>query len=265
MTTLENVALNVTASGANRLARPHFDTFEHARRHALIRLTAAFRLFAHFGFDEGVAGHITVRDPEHPDQFWVNPLGLHFSEIKVSNLVRVDHQGKVLHGHYPVNLAAFAIHAAVHQARPDVMAVAHAHSMHGKTWSSLGRELAPITQDACAFYEDHRVYDRFGGVVHQTSEGQDIAHCLGQGKALILQNHGLLTVGNCVDIASWFFISMERCCQSQLLAEAAGTPKLIDHATACKTRDLIASDFVAYGSFQPLYHFIVKQQPDLLE
>jgi len=89
-----------------------FPTPAAERLHLKQRLAAAFRLFAKFGYDEGVAGHITVRDPEHRDTFWVNPFTKDFSQITVSNLVRIDHQGTVVEGDWPVNQAAFAIHRA---------------------------------------------------------------------------------------------------------------------------------------------------------
>ena len=134
---------------------PTFDTIDEERRHRKERLAAAFRLFGRFGFDEGVAGHITARDPEHADHFWVNPFGMNFSHIRVSDLVLVNDQGEVVEGNGGVNTAAFAIHGQVHAARPDVVAAAHAHSIYGKSWSALGKMLDPITQDVCAFYGDH--------------------------------------------------------------------------------------------------------------
>src|SRR5690349_3712823 len=105
------------------------------------RLAAAFRLFGRFGFDEGVAGHITARDPERLDHFWVNPFGRSFKQITVSDLILVNHDGEVVEGDALVNRAAFAIHSQVHAARPDVVAAAHSHSVHGKAFSSLRREL----------------------------------------------------------------------------------------------------------------------------
>jgi ribulose-5-phosphate 4-epimerase/fuculose-1-phosphate aldolase len=249
---------------ASDLMPPKFDSIETERKHRKQRLAAAFRLFAHFGYDEGLAGHITVRDPEHPDRFWVNPLGVHFAHITPADLVLVSHEGKVVEGQRPVNAAAFAIHSAIHKARPDVIAAAHAHSIYGRTWSAFGRLLDPITQDACAFYQDHAVFDHYTGVVHETSEGHQIAEALGAKKAAILKNHGLLTVGKSVDIAAWFFISMDRCCQSQLLAEMAGKPSTVPHEVAIKTRDFIASDLAAWASFQPLFQFITRKHPELL-
>jgi ribulose-5-phosphate 4-epimerase/fuculose-1-phosphate aldolase len=123
------------------------------------------------------AGHITVRDPEYPDLFWVNPFARSFRQMRVSDLILVNHAGEVVYGHRPVNRAAFVLHAAVHEARPDINAAAHAHSPYGK--------------------------------------------------AAIHQNHGLFTVGETVDAAAYWFLAMERCCQAQLLAEAAGSPQQI--------------------------------------
>ncbi|HVW34210.1 MAG TPA: class II aldolase/adducin family protein [Acidimicrobiia bacterium] len=244
---------------------PTFQTVEDERLHRRQRLAAAFRLFAHFGYEEGVAGHITARDPERPDHFWVNPFGEPFAHIRVKDLVLLNDKGEVVEGGRPVNQAAFAIHSQVHAARPDVVAAAHSHSMYGKSWSSLGRLLDPLTQDACAFYNDHGLFDGYTGVVLDTEEGKRIAHALGERKAVILRNHGLLTVGRTVDEAAWWFIAMDRSCQAQLLAEAAGTPVLIAPDDAAVTHAQVGSHTIGWFNFQPLYEMIVRSQPDLLE
>jgi len=244
---------------------PTFATFEEERRHRKERLAAGFRLFSKFGFDEGVAGHITARDPEDPELFWVNPFAVHFGHISVSDLLCVNAQGEVVEGNRPVNVAAFAIHSQVHAARPDMTAAAHSHSVYGKSWSALGRTLDPITQDVCAFYEDHDLFDDYTGVVVNTEEGKRIGAALGTNKAVILRNHGLLTVGETVDEAVWWFITMERSCQAQLLAEAAGTPVLIDKEVAALTHNQVGNHYSGWLSFQPLYNRIVREQPDLLD
>jgi ribulose-5-phosphate 4-epimerase/fuculose-1-phosphate aldolase len=244
---------------------PAFATPEEERRHRKQRLAAAFRLFSRYGFDEGVAGHITARDPERKDHFWVNPFGVHFGQIRASDLILVNDRGEVVEGKYPVNVAAFAIHSQVHAARPDVVAAAHAHSTYGKSWSSLGRTLDPLTQDACAFFEDHTVYGDFTGVVYKTTEGERIAQALGERKAIIMRNHGLLTVGHTVDEAAWWFITMDRSCQAQLMAEAAGTPMKIDPAEAAVTREQVGSHLAGWFQCQPLMNKIIREQPDLLE
>ena len=244
---------------------PAFDNVEEERLHRKQRLAAAFRLFGQFGFDEGVAGHITARDPEHLDHFWVNPMGMNFKQIRVKDLILVNDRGEVVEGTWPVNAAAFAIHSQVHAARPDVVAAAHAHSLNGKAWSSLRRTLDPLTQDSCAFYGDHALFDDFTGVVLDLEEGKRIAHALAGHKAVILANHGLLTAGHTVDEAAWWFITMERTCQAQLLAEAAGTPVLIDKEQAEKTAKQVGTPLAGWFSFQPLYDWITSTQPDLLE
>jgi ribulose-5-phosphate 4-epimerase/fuculose-1-phosphate aldolase len=253
------------ASGLNIPGPPTFATADEERRHRKQRLAAAFRLFARYGFDEGVAGHITARDPERRDHFWVNPFGMYFGQIRASDLILVNHHGEVVEGMNPVNGAAFAIHSQVHAARPDVVAAAHAHSMYGKAWASLGRLLDPITQDACAFYEDHAVFADFTGVVYETSEGQRIAQALGNRKAAILRNHGLLTVGETVDEAVWWFVTMDRSCHAQLLAEAAGEPVKIDAAHAAATREQVGSHLAGWFQCQPILTRIIREEPDVLE
>jgi ribulose-5-phosphate 4-epimerase/fuculose-1-phosphate aldolase len=244
---------------------PKFSTVQEERRHRKERLAASFRLFSKFGYDEGVAGHITARDPEHPDHFWVNPFGVHFGQIRVSDLMLVNAQGEVVEGKHPLNGAAFAIHSSVHHARPEVIAAAHAHSMYGKAWASLGRLLDPITQDSCAFFEDHAVFEDYTGVVYDTSEGQRIAMALGNHKAAILRNHGLLTVGHTVDEAVWWFVTMDRSCQAQLLAEAAGKPIPIQRDSALVTRGQVGSPEAGWFQFQPLWNMITREQPDLFD
>jgi len=247
---------------------PTFPTFAVHRAHAKQRLMLGFRLLAKLGYDEGVAGHMTCRDPEYANLFWVNPFGIHFGQITTSSLILVDHSGNVVRGDHAVNRAAFAIHSEVHRARPDVHAACHTHSMYGKSFSALGRKLLPITQDSCAFYEDHGLYTGYGGVAYDPEEGQRIAKALGKCKGGILQNHGLITVGKTVDETVWWFISMDRCCQSQLLAEAAAKNiselKLIDHETAKDTYQIVGNSNVGWFMAQPMFDVIcaeVAQQP----
>ena len=128
-----------------------------------------------------------------------------------------------------------------------------------------GLGIDPITQDVCAFYNDHAVFNDYTGVVLDVEEGKRIAHALGEGKAAILRNHGLLTVGQSVDEAAWWFITMERSCHVQLLAEAAGKPKQIDKEMAALTQTQVGSHLAGWFSFQPLWERIVREQPDLLD
>jgi ribulose-5-phosphate 4-epimerase/fuculose-1-phosphate aldolase len=245
---------------------PTFDNVEDERLHRKQRLAGALRIFGRFGFGEGVAGHITVRDPEFPDHFWVNPFGHSFRHMRVSDLILVNHDGDVVYGSEPVNRAAFVLHAAIHQARPDVVAAAHSHSPYGKSFSSLGIKLDPLTQDACIFYEDHALITEQGGaVVLEVEAGRQVAAAFGSNKAAIHQNHGLFTVGETVDEAVFWFVTMERTCQAQLLAMAAGDPKPINHEFASYTAALTGNSFAGWFSFQPLWDEICRTDPELFE
>ncbi|HVJ51731.1 MAG TPA: class II aldolase/adducin family protein [Aliidongia sp.] len=228
-------------------------------------LAVSFRLFARYGFDLGAAGHITARDPEDPDKFWVNPYGVHFSRIRVSDLLLVDHHGAVVEGERPVNRAAFAIHSAIHKARPDIVAAAHSHSLYGKAWSTLGRLLDPLTQDACAFYQDHSLFDDFTGVVLDTAEGDRIAEALGPHKAVILKNHGILTGGPTVASTVWWYIAMDNAAHAQLLAEAAGKPQSIPHEMAALTAGQVGTVSGAARAFNMLYETVLDTQPEVLD
>src|SRR5262245_9612123 len=108
---------------------PTFSSAEEERTYRTQQLAGAFRVWARLGYAGGPAGHITVRRPERLDHFWVHPFGMHFGLIRTSDLILVNHEGEVVEGSWPVNQAAFAIHSAIHRARPDVNAAAHCHSV----------------------------------------------------------------------------------------------------------------------------------------
>ena len=147
---------------------------------------------------------------------------------------------------------------------PDLNAAAHSHSMYGKTFSTMGRLLEPITQDSCAFYENHVLFDDFTGVVLDTSEGDRIAEALGDKKAAILKNHGLLTTGTTVDEAAWGFLSMDRCCQSQLMAENVGQMQRIPDQVAELTKNQVGSPIGMWMSYQPIYDLMLEKDDSFL-
>lgn len=189
-----------------------------------------------------------------------------FSLIKRSDLIRVNHEGKVIDGGEVrlLNTAAFMIHNAIHEARPDVNAACHSHSIHGRSFCTLGKTLDITTQDSCAFYNDHVLYDSFRGIVLAEEEGRNIAKCLGQHKAALLQNHGLLTVGDTLEAAVFWFCSLEKCCHAQLMADAAAagtgskTVKITDE-DAQYTYRAIGSPMAGWFSAKPLFDQIHKE------
>lgn len=196
----------------------------------------------------------------------MNPFGLAFSLIKASDLIQVDHHGNIIDGGPTrlLNTAAFMIHSAIHNARPGVNAACHSHSIYGRSFCALGRKLDIISQDSCAFYDDHVVYESFNGVVLAEKEGQNIAATLANNKAVLLQNHGLLTVGDTVEAAVFWFLSMEKCCHAQLMADAAcagrgGATIKVDDEDAANTYKTVGTERAGWFSAKPLFDLIHKE------
>lgn len=247
---------------------PTFATHAEERQHRKERLVAACRAFALQGFDYGFAGHLTVRDPEFPELYWTNPMCVHFSNVRVSNLILVDHAGKVVEGGYAVNRAGFVLHAAVHEKHPEILAMCHAHTVYGTAFAALGRPLEPITQDAAAFYEDHVVIkSEAGQVAVEERAGFTVADWFKGVKAAIHQNHGLFTCStHSIESAAFWFIALERCCQQQLLVEATGhKPVMVPPDKARFSRDNVGSDYIGWLHFQTIWDQLVRTQPDMFD
>jgi ribulose-5-phosphate 4-epimerase/fuculose-1-phosphate aldolase len=247
---------------------PAFGTHAEERRHRKERLVAACRAFALQGFDYGFAGHLTVRDPEFPDLYWTNPMCVHFSQVKVSNLILADHAGKVVEGAYAINRAGFVLHAAVHEAHPDIVSMCHAHTVYGTAFAALGRPLDPISQDAAAFFEDHVVIrDEAGQVAVEEQAGLSVADYFKGVKAAIHQNHGLLTASrHSIESAAFWFIALERCCQQQLMVEASGIkPVMVTPERSRYSREHVGSEYIGWLHFQTIYDQLAKSQPDMFD
>jgi ribulose-5-phosphate 4-epimerase/fuculose-1-phosphate aldolase len=243
---------------------PVFDDVADERRHRLERLAGVCRIFGRLGFSEGLLGHITVRDPEHHDLLWVNPLGMSFRQIRVSDLIQVDHDGNVVSGQGAVNPVGLLLHAALHDARPEVVAVCHAHSQHGKAWSTLGRVLDPITQDSAVFFGQQALI-REPRVALDRASADQFAAALGTHLVAIQVGHGVFTTGQSVDEAAWWFVAMERACQVQLMAEAAGTPEIWPDNMAGALAMAQGNAQFGWLSFQPMWDDVVVSDPDLFD
>jgi ribulose-5-phosphate 4-epimerase/fuculose-1-phosphate aldolase len=226
-------------------------------------------LFSRYGYEVGLAGHFTARDPIRTDCFWLNPMGMSFAQIRASDLLLVDPSGAVLEGDGLVNLSGVPYHDLMQQARSEIVGVAHAHSFHAKIWSAFGRPLDPITADAAAFHDDQVVFvpqrptDRSMDEARAAVATQAVA-ALGARNVLIWQNHGLWTVGATVEAAAWRFIAFEDAARGQLMAQAAGQP--IIPATPAKSPEArAAAEVGAWLNFLPLWDRIVQEEPDLLD
>ncbi|KAF7846135.1 hypothetical protein BT93_L5157 [Corymbia citriodora subsp. variegata] len=243
-------------------------------------MAAVFRHWSRQGYVFGISGHISVRDPEYTDAFWTNPLGVHFGLLRASDMILLSLDGSQLHppvnkapvlqsltSHTtstraltrPANAAGFLIHAAIHRRRPDVHAACHAHTPHGRAYSALGRPLEMLTQDICKLYNRHAVYTEYGGVVldDTAAEGEAIATALGdRNVAVILQNHGLLTVGQTVDEAAWLFDVTEAGCRDHLMLDATGhEKKIIGSREAEFNLAMEGTPEVCYAEFQAYYDY----------
>jgi ribulose-5-phosphate 4-epimerase/fuculose-1-phosphate aldolase len=247
---------------------PEFTNYEDERRHLKERLVGACRAFALKGFDYGFAGHLTVRDPQEPGLYWTNPMAVHFSEVKMSNLILADHEGQVVEGRYAINRAGFVLHAAVHAAQPDIVAMCHAHTVYGTAFAALGKALDPITQDSAAFFEDHVLIEDEGGKVSVEVEGgHKVANAFRGVKAAIHKNHGLLTASrHSIEAAAFWFIALERCCQQELLVSASGhKPQRMPEDKARYSRKHVGSEYIGWLHFQPIWEQLVKSEPDMFD
>jgi len=241
---------------------PEFESVEAERKYRKEHLVAACRAFALHGF----AGHLTVRDPGRPELYWTNPMCVHFSQVRMSNLILTDHKGTVVEGKYAINRAGFVLHGAVHEEYPDVMAMCHAHTTYGTAWCTTGRPLDMISQDAAAFYNSHAVIGASAGAVAVEKEsGWSVAKEIGRNRGVLHQNHGLLTTSrHSIDDAAFWFIALERAFQQQLLVEATGIkPQMVSQKTAEYSREHVGSDYIGWLHFQTLYSHIAATQPDM--
>ncbi|GMK56268.1 hypothetical protein CspeluHIS016_0301080 [Cutaneotrichosporon spelunceum] len=235
-------------------------------------LALCFRLWGRAGYNVGVAGHITVRDPILRDHYWMNPFGLHFSLITKSSLCLVTPEGYVhpeIGAQLPINMAGFHIHSAIHRARPEVEAAGHCHSSNGKAWSVFGRPIDITTQDSCLFYDNLSVYKSFGGIVLADEEGNNIARAIGpKNKAIVLQNHGLLTLGETVDEMCTYFMALDSACGIQLQIEAASASgiqkQIIEESSAKFTASAIQNGEALYFSLQSEIELMRALHPDTL-
>ena len=187
-----------------------------------IELAAAYRLVAHFGWDDLIFTHISARVPGQPDQFLINPYGMLFDEITASSLVKVDGQcNKIIESPFPVNPAGFVIHSAVHEARRDAGCVLHTHTRAGVAVSAQKCGVLPISQQS-TFVLGSLAYHEYEGVAFREEEKPRLQAHLGKANFLMLRNHGLLVVGKTIADAFLSMYTFENTCRIQIDAQAGG-------------------------------------------
>ena len=216
------------------VARPsHIDDAEWELR---VQLAAAYRLVDHFGWTELIYGHLTARVPGTEDQFLINPWGLNFDEITASNLVKIDIDGNAIGPKaQAINYAGFIIHSAVHMTHAaESHVVMHTHTVAGMAVAALAGGLLPVSMFATAFHENIG-YHEYEGASLYPDERERFVKSLGNAKAMILRNHGLLVVGRTVPECFLRLYRLERACQVQIAAASAGALRVMPHALAVKS------------------------------
>ncbi len=193
---------------------------ENAEQTMRVDLAAAFRLADRFGWSQLVWNHITARSPDNPGHFLINPMGVRWDEMTASMLVKVDIDGNVIEGDGLVPKAGFVIHSGIFEARPEINAVVHTHTNDGIAVTALEDGLQPLCMEALFFYDNIGYHD-FEGTSMELDERTRLATSLGANKAMILRNHGLLTVGSSVGEAFTLMYWLERACEVQMKVMAS--------------------------------------------
>lgn len=185
-------------------------------------LAACYRILAMYGWDDLVFTHISARVPGSDEHFLINAYGMFFEEITASSLVKVDLDGnKISDSPYPVNPAGFVIHSAVHEARHEAACVLHTHTKAGIAVSAQSDGLLPISQTSLFPYSMLSYHDYEGVALHDAEKARLVAD-LGLNNALILRNHGLLTIGSTIADTFLLMYLLETACQIQIMAQSSG-------------------------------------------
>ena len=192
-----------------------------------VDLAAAFRLAAHFELEEGIDNHFTYALDDIGERYLLNPFGLHWSEVRASDLIVVDSEGNVVEGEGEAEESAVCIHGPIHRLHPSGRCVLHTHMPYATSLSMLdgdGGRLQPATQTALFFHDDTAYDDGYAGVADTPEEGERMAAAMQQKRVLFLANHGVVVACNSISRALHELYFLERACQAQVLAMSTGKP-----------------------------------------
>ncbi len=249
-----NASLPLWSSGEDLEAagrEPAFATAEELRAHRKRQVALSYRLFGAMNWGMLGDGHISARDPERTDAFWLLRYGVAFNRATVADLVLVGPGAEVLEGDGDINMTAYFIHGPVHDARPEAVSAAHTHSHYGAPWSANVELFKPICQEATAFFEDHTIFDDEEVQIMSSDGGKRIAAAIGGAKATILRNHGPLTVGRSVEEAIGWFLLMELVSEVHVKAR---NPKPISDEAARRA----ATEIGHPSNAMAVYDFAIK-------
>ena len=194
---------------------------EEVRQERKIDVALGYRIFGALRWGDLGDGHISARDPEQEDCFWMLRYGISYHKARVSDLVMVGPDGEVAGGEGVINRAAYFIHHPILTARPEAVSAAHVHTPWGTPFSAEVRPIEPISQESCVFFEDHAIFDDEEVQIQDTDGGQRISEAMGTNRAVILRNHGLLTATDDVAETVGLFVEMERVAEVHMKARDA--------------------------------------------
>lgn len=239
-------------------------TFSDKEWSARQELAACYRVFAFMGWSELIYNHISLKVPGEPGAFLINPYGLHFSEVTASRLVKIDIDGNKLDDSpYPVNRAGFVQHSVFHRHLPDAHCIARTHTTAGMAVSSLSDGLMPVNFYA-ASYIGQLAYHDFEGVTVREEEGKRLIANLGDKRAMLLRNHGILVIGRTVAEAFTSHWRLQRACEVQMATLSMGAATIIpDEVIAVHQRDLhlaqVPNTPVGQSAFDAMVRLVDRQ------
>ena len=235
---------------------PKFKSLEDQQRYNKLVLVNTCRIFADLSISDGIGGYIVYRDVIDKNTYWVNPMGVDLSMVTVDDLLRVNWDGIVIEGNYPASQPAWASFTAIGEHRPEINAAVHFHTKFGSTWSSFGLPIDYVTEDTAAFYKNLAVYNNFNGALLTKQDGIDMLKSLRANNSIILQNHGIYTVGETLDEAAWRFLSLEKACEMQITLETlkgSGIhPKNIPEDTLKNIAWMMGRPYACWLQYQPI-------------
>jgi ribulose-5-phosphate 4-epimerase/fuculose-1-phosphate aldolase len=233
---------------------PTFDDPADERLHRKRQCALAYRAFGGLRWGQLGDGHISARDPEQTDSFWLLRAGVPFDQATVDDLVLVGPGGSVSGGHH-INMTAYYIHMPIHDARPEVVCVAHTHTQYGTPWSATLQPLRATSQEALSFVFNQSIFEGEELGVPSYECGVRIAEAMGTTTLCMLRNHGPLTAGRSVAEAVGFYVMAERAAEVQIKAPDAVA--ISDEAAKAMASEWAENPKLGWTSFQYLIRTLI--------
>ncbi len=205
-------------------------------------LSIAYKLLAHLKYDDHTYTHLSARNPDDLNSYYIYPFGLRFEEVEPENLMKISLDGKILEGEeYQYNKTGYVIHGSIYAKRPDIQAIFHCHTPETLAVSALEEGLLPISQWALHFYHKMSYHD-YGSLALETHQGEKLIQDLGQNFNILLRNHGFITSGRTIAEAMFYTHHLQKACETQCLMLSMGKKYIVPSQTICEktVQDLLS-------------------------